>query len=734
MALTDDLKFAHFCEFTDLIASPAETWTASTPAGRNELLVSGSPTRFVLDGTSARSWLASTADAAFAPGTGDFTVAARVMIPTGHTNFTPLFQLGGTGARTVCLAVQSAVNRVFKGHDTSDPGTNYMLTTSAAYATGVACTVIMGRDSLTGFIYVDGVDKRSSGTWGRSSNRSYGGSSILGERVTFGAKSDGTSPALGEVEWLVTWHRALDSGEIAAVSAYTRDELKTALGVSGSNNAPTFDGAIADLAGTVGTLITPVDVSGEFSDSDADPLTFTQSGTWPTRAPAGDWVSAEGVISGTPSGSAGTYTGLKVIASDGLTTVDSDAFQFVVTAASGTAPTLDDVQIPLRHGETIRLTGANLEEALVTIGYSSLAIPQEVAASSAAIDIEAVNSADLPYGDVQISATTEEGTATLVVEHEPVSGFDYAIVDVPWDGQSQSIFEGGSGAVDGDQVEYAVVTNQGDAALIRGDGTLRIESDTGVHRFAARIWDESALEWGASTIITVLSADYTPSAPVFDGPDLDDLSLTPSVAVEIDATILFSDADLDIETYTLAGSWPSWLTITDGVVSGVSAVGAWSGLSIRATDSGGSSADSNAFSITVTAIPAPEPETEISDVDRIAIQNLGGSKTVNKLTGTEIRARLFDSFNNPARPHSLHWRLVDYCGRVLQDWTELTMTIVYDSQGAYTEVYADIEIAGSLNNTTLNSQQNTVIVVADKDLRSEFSRRWDYVIKRLDGR
>lgn len=103
-----------------------------------------------------------------------------------------------------------------------------------------------------------------------------------------------------------------------------------------TNGVPFFSGTIANIAGTAGQAITPVNVSARFSDTDT--LAYSES---PTGAawPAGlDVHPTTGVISGTVA-SATTVTGLKVRATDtAAQTVDSNAFSVTIAAAAAVLP------------------------------------------------------------------------------------------------------------------------------------------------------------------------------------------------------------------------------------------------------------------------------------------------------------------------------------------------------------------------------------------------------------
>lgn len=112
------------------------------------------------------------------------------------------------------------------------------------------------------------------------------------------------------------------AGTWSAASTFTTDAAAP------GNTTPTFDGPnIADQSGTESVAVTPLDVSGLFSDAESA-MTFSAVGTWP----AGVTVSSAGVISGTPT-TAGVYSALQVRATDtGALTADSNTFSFTIEA------------------------------------------------------------------------------------------------------------------------------------------------------------------------------------------------------------------------------------------------------------------------------------------------------------------------------------------------------------------------------------------------------------------
>lgn len=106
----------------------------------------------------------------------------------------------------------------------------------------------------------------------------------------------------------------------------------------GSGETPiSFDGFIADISGEVGTPITPVDISGEFSGTET-PFTYAETDVaWPT------WAALDvntGIISGTPDAAADTsghtVTGTDITPDTAL----SNSFQFLISSAT-TPPDVD---------------------------------------------------------------------------------------------------------------------------------------------------------------------------------------------------------------------------------------------------------------------------------------------------------------------------------------------------------------------------------------------------------
>lgn len=109
----------------------------------------------------------------------------------------------------------------------------------------------------------------------------------------------------------------------------TADTNAYSIVIAATNASPTFPGVISNITGTGGSAITPVNVSGQFSDTDALAYSASPAGTaWPSGLIVN---SSTGIISGTVATS--TTTGLKVRATDTASqTVDSNAFSATLAA------------------------------------------------------------------------------------------------------------------------------------------------------------------------------------------------------------------------------------------------------------------------------------------------------------------------------------------------------------------------------------------------------------------
>jgi hypothetical protein len=189
-----------------------------------------------------------------------------------------------------------------------------------------------------------------------------------------------------------------------------------------ANAAPTFPGNIANITGTGGTAITPVDVHTQFSDTDTLTYSASPAGTaWPSGLVIN---SSTGVISGTVATS--TTTGLKVRATDTASqTVDSNAFNVTISAPASTvtgvtvspaAPTVSG-NATQQFTATVAGTGSpsqtvNWAASAGSINSAGLFTAPAATASAQTITITATSAQD----------NTKSGTATVTVPASTVTG------------------------------------------------------------------------------------------------------------------------------------------------------------------------------------------------------------------------------------------------------------------------------------------------------------------------
>jgi hypothetical protein len=400
-------------------------------------------------------------------------------------------------------------------------------------------------------------------------------------------------------------------------------------------------------------------------------------------------------------------------------------------------PTITSVSGPAIDGVAFSIAGTNLGTATVKLIYDTVEVAQTLATNTAtAITIAALDCTGLPYKTVTLNVAVAAGTVTRALAQVPAAGYGYVTVDVPWGLTELSIFDGDTptDVADGDQVEYQIASNYDAAVTVFEDGCVLVDAETRMHRFDVRIWDESGLDWGASTEITVMPDGYVPGSPAWIDPDIADYDLAYQDAFTLDVSDGFADPDDDIATYELVGDWPTWASVdaATGVVTGTALEGTWSALQVRASDTGGRSGLTNAFSITVAG---PVVTTTATDVDRIAFRH--DRRVINERSGMEVTAHFLGSEGTPAIPTTVHWRLDnETTGAVVQDWTAVTTTTTATDALVATDCYAEIVIAGSLHSCASGRrmEQYTLLVCADKDLTGELSETFSYQVRNLRGR
>lgn len=279
----------------------------------------------------------------------------------------------------------------------------------------------------------------------------------------------------------------------------------------------------------------------------------------------------------------------------------------LLPSVAGAAPAIASVSGNAVHGASLVITGSNFAGATVKLKFGANEVTQAYTGNATTITIGSVDSeGSMPFGSISLMIING-GSVTVPIVHAPTAGFEYEVCSVPWPAGAESIFEDASPAVEsGDQVHWQLVSDQGASVTVYPDGTVLVGDGGEAHAFEARMWDASALNWGAWETITVSPLAAANRPPVFSG-SIANIGVTAGTAVNVDAGAHFSDPDDDTLTFSKVGGWPAWASIdaSSGVIAGIAQVGLFSGLRVRATDGGGLGVNSNAFSVTVAADAAP---------------------------------------------------------------------------------------------------------------------------------
>lgn len=111
---------------------------------------------------------------------------------------------------------------------------------------------------------------------------------------------------------------------------------------------------------------------------------------------------------------------------------------------------------------------------------------------------------------------------------------------------------------------------------------------------------------------------------------------------------------------------------------------------------------------------------------------------VNEKSSISYTVSLLEDDNTAAVPSTVEWRLrCVETDTILQAWTTLTPTTVTGDDGNPARVTVSIAVAGTLNAMQLansKSERKALIVCADRDLSTEWSKEIEYTVVRLKAR
>ncbi|MDB9526378.1 Ig-like domain-containing protein, partial [Oscillatoria sp. CS-180] len=372
---------------------------------------------------------------------------------------------------------------------------------------------------------------------------------VTGDYGTLDWNADGTYTYT--VDGKSTAVQALDEGEtLTEVFTYTMDDgeggtdtATLTVTVNGSNDAPVAGAAISDQNNPDSTTITPLDVSGNFSDPDTtDVLTYTAAGLPPGLTLDSKTGEITGTLDSSASqggpGSDGIYSITVTAKDDNGETVDQ-VFTWTVTnpvptATDNTADVVEDTT-PSDSGDLITDDDGN--------GVDSV-----------------------PDGDTLTIAQVQHGSTTETDPTQDVTG-DYGTLDWNADGTYTYTVDGKSTAVQ---------------ALDEGE--------TLTETFTYTLDDSEGGTDTATLTVTITGENDAPVAgtAIINQNTPDDTDITP-----LDISGNFSDPDTtDVLTYTAVGL-PPGLTLdpNTGIITGT----------IDNSASQGGPGSDGIYSITVTA-------------------------------------------------------------------------------------------------------------------------------------
>ena len=455
------------------------------------------------------------------------------------------------------------------------------------------------------------------------------------------------------------------------------------------------------IAVEFGQLIN-IDISANVQDPEGQPINYTLS-TDPASPLS---INAQtGLISGT-LGESGDFV-VTVTADDGFTAPSSVSFTITQQAQPNRAPvfTADIGNQGVTIGDTIASVNpqfTDLDGDQLTFGISSL--PAGLSFSTTTGQLSGTPT-ELGIFGLSITATDTEGAVTNS------NNFTITVVSLPNEAPTlQSDLANQSGTVGEAITPFSAdfVDPEGEALSFSATGLpagLSINTSTGeisgtptaAGTFVASIAAEDSI--GATTesnSFLIIVAAPVNQAPVFSGTVASQNVTAGTALLPISGT--FTDPEGDALTFSASGL-PANVSINSatGVISGTPTAIGSSTIVITATDSAGNSVSSNAFTVSVTAIPNNPPVVSGSIADQAGV------------VGTAVTPLALASFFSDT-----------------DQGDSLTIAL---ASNASLPAGLSINAAGTISGTPTAAGTTSLVAVAtDEDGASVSSNSFDYVI------
>lgn len=366
-------------------------------------------------------------------------------------------------------------------------------------------------------------------------------------------------------------------------------------------NGGRFEGCIAEHGAHGGTLLATDGTGGEFVSS---LLVGRAGGSFLADSEGSLWLRRVTLIS------------------NGAATAVRSQFSTLGVVGCAFRGFTTDVNGSLQAGSTHNATSNGT--AVGASGQTGLADADFVSTTSGSEDYRrAAGSSKLGNTGTAISGVTVDAFGTSIPQG---SAPDIGAHELEEAAPTVTI-TGPSGAAGAASITHSVNENQNNAgtwsatggtswSLSGTDAALLSISSGGVVTLASGNFDREAKASYSFNVLrdavaqaVTLSILNVNEAPTFVGPSISVPGLVEGVAMSaINAAPLFTDPDSgDTGTYSAVGSWPAGVTVSSaGSISGTpTTAGTYSNLRVRRTDVGALTADSNLFTITVSAAAAP---------------------------------------------------------------------------------------------------------------------------------